>query len=178
MVLIETFLECGHRSSSHSIILDAYCISDTLTRFTLYREDTANMTYQFYLTSVDRPHTWPYCEINTNNKIIYMRTPASKIRYILAQIYKVYEYALLERGLARHLWKYFLAKRVARRCRAIYARRRKAAAIINNFVETCFLDPSSAYCKQRLFKEYHAIASCGDRTHDLSLRRRTLSPLS
>lgn len=135
-LLIETFLE----------------VSDTLTRFSLYKEDNDNLRYRFYLTSVDGLHTWPFSETNENNHV-----PASKIRYILVQINTVYEYELLERGLTRHLWKYFLAKRLARRCRAIYARRRKAANIINAFIETCYFDPHSAYCKQRLLKEYQEL---------------------
>lgn len=182
LIPIETFLECGHRCSSHSIVLDAYRVSDTITRFSLYKEDSANMSYRYYLTSLDRPHTWPYSEATNNNQVIYMLTPASKIQYILTQINKVYEYELLEHGLTQHLWKYFMAKRVARRCRAIFKKRRRAAGIICRFIEKCYLDPSSAYCKQRLLKEYRELvtlnASCGDRTHDLSLRRRTLYPLS
>jgi hypothetical protein len=155
----ETFLECGHRSSSHSIVLDAHPISDTITRYSLYKEDCSNLSYRFYLTSVDRPHTWPYSETNNNNLIIYMLLNASRIRYILSQINEVYEFetVILERGLTKHIWKYFMAKRIARRCRAIYARRRQAADVICRFIEKCYFDPKSAYCKRRLFKEFQQL---------------------
>lgn len=69
----------------------------------------------------------------------------------------VYEYDVLESGLTKHIWKYFVVKRVARRCRAIYARRRWAAEVICRFIEHCYLDPTSAYCKQRLLKEYYQL---------------------